>query len=260
MYTATGTNTITNCTAMATKNIVVNPTPLVSVVPSATTVCDGNAVNLIAFGANNYTWSTSNTGAMISVIPTGPTSTYTVLGSNMYNCVGQSIQMISVNPLPTVTAQSSRSVACLGEPISLTGGGADSYQWMSNSSYVQGSSVSVNPGVTTTYTVTGTDANGCVNKTTIVQQVFNCVGINEHASSLSGLTIYPNPNSGSFNIALKNGLTKTIEIMDVTGRTVLSENRSEDLISLNINQLANGIYYVKVKSDNAVEILKVVKQ
>jgi hypothetical protein len=260
-YTATGTSTLTNCQAAAIKNVIVNPSPIVSIVPSATAVCDGSPVNLIAFGANNYTWSTTQTGAMISVIPTGATSTYSLNGSNMYNCVAQAIQAIAVNPLPTVTAQSDRSVACVGEPINLTAGGAANYQWVSNMSYYQGSAVVLNPNAgTIVYTVTGTDVNGCFKSVTVVQEVYNCVGMNEHSTSLSGLAVYPNPNNGNFSVELNNGLSKTIEIMDMTGRMIFSESRTENLIQVNVNHLANGIYYVRVKSDNAVEILKVVKQ
>jgi hypothetical protein len=260
-YWASGTNTITNCMAQASKNVIVNPVPVVSIVPNATAVCDGNSLNLIAIGANSYTWSTTQSAPVINVTPTGPSATYSVNGANSYSCVAQAIQVIAVNPLPTVTAQSNRSVACMGEPISLSAGGASSYTWMASSAYLQGSPVAINPGLgTTIYTVTGSDANGCSKTITLVQEVYNCVGINEHSSSLSGLNVYPNPNNGSFSIELNNGLDKTIEIVDVTGRMIFSESSTKDLIQVNADHLANGIYYVRVKSDNAVEILKVVKQ
>ena len=45
--------------------------------------------------------------------------------------------------------------------------------------------------------------------------------------------------------------------MDVTGRVVLATTTANDLINLNINDLSNGIYHVKIKSNNAVEVLKV---
>lgn len=262
IYTATGTNTLTNCQAMASQSVIVRPVPLVSIVPSTTAVCEGGSVNLIAFGANSYTWNpTGGNGPMVSVMPTNGASTFSVLGGNQYNCTSQAIQAITVNQLPGITAQSSRPAACVDEPITLTGFGGTTYQWMSNTNYVQGSPIMVSPNIgTTIYTLSGTDANGCTNTVTVIQDVFRCTGLNELAGTLPGLNVFPNPNSGAFNIELHNGLTKTIEMMDVTGRMIFTQSSAEGLIPVNVSHLANGVYYVRVKSDSAVEILKVVKQ
>jgi hypothetical protein len=49
-------------------------------------------------------------------------------------------------------------------------------------------------------------------------------------------------------------------VTDVTGRVVLTQSSLDDKMNVNINTLANGVYYLKVKSDNAVDVIKVVKQ
>jgi gliding motility-associated-like protein len=59
--------------------------------------------------------------------------------------------------LPTVTANASATTVCSGSPVTLTGSGATSYSW--DNGVTDG--VSFTPTSTTTYTVTGTDANGC---------------------------------------------------------------------------------------------------
>jgi len=48
--------------------------------------------------------------------------------------------------------------------------------------------------------------------------------------------------------------------MDFTGRIVLANTSSNDKVELNINTLANGIYYVKIQSNNSFEVIKIVKQ
>ena len=55
----------------------------------------------------------------------------------------------------------------------LTGSGANvvTYQWASNASFIQSQTALISPTVSTTYTLTGIDANGCAGKTTIVQNV-----------------------------------------------------------------------------------------
>jgi hypothetical protein len=77
---------------------------------------------------------------------------------------------------------------------------------------------------------------------------------------MTGLALYPNPTAGEFTLELNNGLEKTIEISDITGRVILQSNFSNDKTNLNINSFSNGIYFVKIQSNNSVEILKVVKQ
>jgi len=72
--------------------------------------------------------------------------------------------------------------------------------------------------------------------------------------------LYPNPNSGIFTVELKNGLNKTIQVTDLTGRIVLEDNSSADKFNVDINTLANGVYYVKIISNNASSVLKVIKQ
>ncbi|MEO6306128.1 MAG: T9SS type A sorting domain-containing protein, partial [Bacteroidia bacterium] len=63
-----------------------------------------------------------------------------------------------------------------------------------------------------------------------------------------------------FTVELNNGSAKTIQVMDLTGRIIISNATSNDKIDFNMNALANGIYYVKIQSNNSVEVIKIVKQ
>ncbi|MES2678284.1 MAG: GEVED domain-containing protein [Bacteroidota bacterium] len=259
-YVATGTSTLTNCSASMTKNITVKPTPVVSIVASNTAVCEGSSINLVAIGAASYTWDNGSNSGFISVNPTANT-TYTVLGSYANNnCTGQSTQMITVNPLPNISAINSPATSCPGQNVNMTGSGATTYQWIASSGYVQGNPVIVNPTTNTTYSLTGTDENGCSKVITINQTVVSCVGINEHSGTISGLNVYPNPNNGEFTIEVANGQNKTIAIMDVTGRLLLTQTTVNDQLNVNMTTFANGVYYVKVTTSDAVEVLKLVKQ
>ena len=62
------------------------------------------------------------------------------------------------------------------------------------------------------------------------------------------------------NIYFAFFLAKTIQISDITGRVVLNHSTSDDLINLNVSNLANGVYYVKVLSNNRSDVMKIVKQ
>lgn len=69
----------------------------------------------------------------------------------------------TVNALPTITV--SDETICTGDSVELTANGADTYNWSPSTglSSTTGATVTASPSATTTYTVIGTDANGCQN-------------------------------------------------------------------------------------------------
>ena len=270
-YTVVGTNTLTNCQSSATRNVVVRPTPSVYIIPSKDNVCAGSSVNLTASGAGivGYTWNPSGANTQVlSATPAGtPGSsvTYSVLGSNSFGCSALATQAVLINGLPTVNASSiPANNICVGGNLALNASGtAVSYQWTSNTVFNQGQNILVVVPATPsslTYSVTGTDLNGCTSVATVNMTSFICTSIKSNVAALAGLSVYPNPTNGLFIVELVNGLNKTVEVSDVTGRTIVSANSSDDKIDMNLQTLANGIYYVTIRSNNAVEVMKIVKQ
>jgi len=262
-YSVIGTNTVTGCSATQSQWITVNPAPNVLLFTDKAISCAGSAVHLTAQGADTYTWNTSANTIGITVNPTVSTS-YTVLGSNSFGCQGSAVQQISVVALPLVTVVSSAPTQmCAGETHMLTGGGPANvvtYQWASNSLFIQSPVALISPTITTTYTLTGIDANGCEGKTTFVQNVDACTGLNRITTTASGVKIYPNPSSGFFVVEVNNASNKAVEVTDITGRVIMSTLTKDEKVHVNITTLSNGIYYVRVQSDNGVDVIKVVKQ
>jgi hypothetical protein len=263
-YIVVGTNTVSGCQTSQSQLVIVNPAPQLSVFADEPIVCAGKPVNLTVFGAMSYTWGNSTHNAVMTATP-NTTTTYTVIGANQYNCSTTSTLQVFVNPNPVISVTSNApdpSKICKGEMISLTGNGAGaqgSYQWASASLFIQAPVASISPNTTTAYTLTGTDANGCSGSTTYVQTVTECTGINEITTTLKGVKIYPNPTAGIFTVELKNSAAKTIEVADLTGRIVYTNTSSNEKINVNINNLANGIYYVKIQSADATEVVKILK-
>jgi hypothetical protein len=260
-YTVTGTNSLTGCNNSGTQMVYVNPSPNVLVYASTASVCAGSPANLTAFGAASYTWNTGVFGANVTVSPAASTN-YTVLGSNAFGCTGAAVQAMAVVALPNINASSSAPTEmCVGETQVLTATGGITYQWVASPSglLLSGASVNVNPLITTVYTVTGTNAAGCSNKFTLTQAVSECVGLNQIAGTLTGVKIYPNPTAGEFTVELNNSSVKTVVVTDVTGRIISSNTSASDVVKVNLNNLSSGVYYVKVQSNNAVEVVKVIK-
>jgi hypothetical protein len=216
---------------------------------------------LAAYGALTYAWSNAQLGANITVNPTSNTS-YTVVGTNAFGCSTSYGYNVMVNPLPVINAISSNpGEACKNDQITLTASGGITFQWISNTSpnIYQGNPINIYAPATSIFTVTGTNANGCVGKFTLIQNVSDCTGIDNIAGN-SAFNVYPNPTAGEFTVEFSNNNSKTVEVTDVTGRVIQSSTSTDAAVNVNIKNLSSGVYYVKVKSNDSVEVVKVVKQ
>jgi hypothetical protein len=138
----------------------VNALPTVTASSTATAVCAGGTVTLSGGGATSYTWTNGVVNGVL-FIPAS-TNTYVVTGTDANTCSDTASITIPVNALPTVTASATASAICAGQSTTLTGGGAVSYVWDNGAT----NGVAISPSGTTTYTVTGTDANTCSNTAT----------------------------------------------------------------------------------------------
>lgn len=93
---------------------------------------------------------------------------------------------------------------------------------------------------------------------------FSCVPtvINEQESLEDYLTIYPNPNNGSFNvnIELPGSNDVTINIINVVGQTISSKKISNTMggtYVMDIANKANGIYFVEIKTADSRVVKKI---
>jgi len=80
------------------------------------------------------------------------------------------------------------------------------------------------------------------------------------------VNVYPNPTSGDVNISLntaKEG-TLSLSIVDISGRLISHQNVSitqgEQVHTLEMNDLSEGIYFVKMVGEDMNEIIRMVKQ
>jgi hypothetical protein len=69
-------------------------------------------------------------------------------------------------------------------------------------------------------------------------------------SQLDNLSLYPNPASTVLN--LKNAENANIQVFDVLGKLILSQENIAMDTQINVANLANGTYFMKISKDNAV--------
>jgi uncharacterized repeat protein (TIGR03803 family) len=242
-----------NCMNWAMDTVTVNNLPTVTV--NSATICAGNSTTLTASGATSYTWSTSATTASITATPT-LTAQYTVTGTGANGCVNTATTSVDVNALPTVMALNIDTFVCLGAGDTSTfhAIGANTYTWSTGATTASFTFAPTVAGITT-YTVTGTNVNGCKNMATVTQTVSTCgAGIEKYSANNNEITVYPNPNNGSFVVTTTEN-TSAIMVTDILGNELLSVTPNGTTTNINLNAQPSGVYFIRVMA-NGVQTVK----
>ena len=259
VVSATGTYTSNlksywGCDSIIYTSLTVNSIPTISISPSSANVCFGNTINLNASGAGTYTWSTSSNSASVAVSPTISTI-YSVSATDVNGCSNSATKLVNVLSLPTINVSTSNAIICTGETSTLTATGANTYLWNTTSS---GSAIVVNPTTNTVYTVSGTDANGCSNSSTITQSVSLCTGITQLVNE-SSVSVFPNPFTDV--ITIKNTFkNSTIVIVDILGKVVFEKQIVSSETHIDLSELKTGFYQLMVNGESNSYTQKIIKQ
>lgn len=157
------------------------------------------------------------------------------------------------NP-PALQAGSTSTLSCAGSSATLTASGAASYTWNATS----GAVLVIAPTITTVYTLTATDANGCSARLELTQQVTDCTGLKDRTAGSAGMVVYPNPNNGEFSIAAPEHTQ--ITIVNSIGETVYNAEVEQAKLQVSLKELAAGIYLVSAVSNGNRQVVKLVLQ
>ena len=170
--------------------VTVSCAPSLSVTVNSASICAGNCTNISATVSGgtspfSYSWNpgTLSGAGPNNVCPSG-TTTYSVTVTDATSATATASGTVTVNNPPIVNAGLDVDI-CSNDNTTLTASGASSYIW--DNGLGAGASHIVSPSSSTTYTVTGTDANSC----TDIDQVTITVN-NEPTPTISGsLTFCP---------------------------------------------------------------------
>ncbi len=254
----------------------------VAVTPASFDGCAGGNVTLTAATVANttYQWMMDD-----AIIPGATTATYNATASGEYQvmitnttfgCSGKTeIVPVIFHAAPTVNATVTSGTICTGTSTTLNGSGASTYNWMPGS--LSGTTVSVSPTANETYTVTGTDANGCTNTNTVAITVlarptvtasspftqvcnggnttlngggavtYNWMPINQNGSSVStpitattAFTVTGTAANGCTNTAtISITMLPTPTVSATSNTTTVCSGNSVDLLST-----GNGVNYI----------------
>ncbi|WP_428667478.1 gliding motility-associated C-terminal domain-containing protein [Runella sp.] len=173
--------TITDSNCTVTRNVTVNIRNDKADFQALkdTVICVGQSAVLTALGsATRYRWNPSLTlsdsvGTRVVAKPI-QTTTYTVTGIYADGCLPQKSVTVRIEDAKTDFKVVPDTIICAGQSVQLTAlGGANKFRWLPSAT-LSDSTVRnpiVKPPQTTTYTVTGTYADGCNPKRTITVHV-----------------------------------------------------------------------------------------
>jgi len=231
-----GPDTVSNFVTLTVKNPV-----SISTQPVNTGICIGNSgsMSISATGSSlSYQWQISvNNGLTFSDINGAISSQLNLTGvtsdmdGNIYqviltpaspcNLQSSNAVILSVNSLPSVSYDANPTTdICAGVSLILSGTGASTYTW---SPTISNGNTFV-PSNSETYTVTGTDSNGCINTATVNINIkllpqISITAVPANVSLLPGdqvvLTATSNPVSATFNWYKDNVL-----VSGVSGNTI----------------------------------------
>lgn len=150
--------------------ITVSALPTIVTSPD-TAICIGDTVQLSAAGGTTYLWDNGlGAGANQTDAPIINT-TYTVYVTNAALCLDSAQINVTINNLPTIIASVDTTI-CIGDVVNLSASGSLTYIW--DNGLGAGQNQTPTPLVNTTYTVVGTDINGCKNSDQVIVTVGTC--------------------------------------------------------------------------------------
>jgi hypothetical protein len=211
--------------------------------------CEGDSSEVQLTGNNLFTANWEDGFIGLNHFIQG-TQNYFVIGKDIEDCPSDT-SWISVieHPLPAAP-----NIYYSYDSLIATSGFVN-YEWLLNNISI------VNTGMDSVllasqngnYEVIITDVNGCSN----ISLPFSYGAVDVSSISDLGWNIFPNPSSGHFQI-LTNSKVRSVVITDATGKLVDQSNSRGSRTNIDISHLPNGIYFVRITTEENEIVQKIV--
>jgi len=230
-------------------------------------ICLGESAKLFALagggsGTYNYSWYSSSgfssTEPNPTVIPTAPGSyIYFCTVDDGYNDTVGSVAL-NVRPQPHVDLGDPDTTVCVYDTITLDAGNPGaSYLWSNGSTerFIKAGSTGLGYD-SKTFSVVVTNESGCEaeDHITVVFDFAACAGIDDPEDETFAV-LYPNPGQDRVYLHMSRRFEQAeIQVIDLAGRVLIrmehtSSGLQEETIELNLEGLAEGLYYVRFQSE-----------
>ena len=230
-------------------------------------VCVSESVSLVdnSTNADTKTWTMPNGNPSTStdnnpIVVYDATGSYdiTLMVSNIYGTSTETFAgAITVIDLPTASFDGTQNESTVN--FMSTSTGATTYSW----DFGDGNtSNEENPnhtyGSNGTYEVILTVSNQCGEVESTTTFIINVNAVTE--AEFGNMKVYPNPASDYITISLENTLRDDIKlsIIDVQGKVVTLETVNTEKHTINTSNLVNGTYMLRLSSNEASYLKKIV--
>jgi hypothetical protein len=208
--------------------------------------------------SGQYTWTPNGAStANISVSPTSSTI-YRVTYITGNGCIGMDSSIVTVTA-PNVEVPNYGQACETWPPFTLSGGspagGTYSGVGIQNNIFYPSQANLGSNVITYTY-----NNNGCTGTDNASIFVDQCLGFEEYSEEKK-LTVYPNPNNGSFNVKLSENLSGTIQLIDLNGRIISTQEfNNENEFKISQQNLPSGIYQMSITSSDWFATKRIIVQ
>lgn len=243
------------CVDSVTKSFSFTSYPVLSfTVTGSLPFCPGDSIKVQANGGNSVLWLADSDTSRVKMFKSA--GNYKVKAINTAACIDTDSFQVVVYNKAVINAYSDTTII-RGKSAMIRATGGVTYLWTpaTNLSSVTGTPVKASPIKTTSYTVTGTDANGCIGKDTVT--------INVQEPLVVRIPNLITPNGDGENdfwvISELKDLDKyDLTITDYTGKIIFeSSNYTNNWNATdNSTELPEGIYYYKLKNRSSDQVIK----
>jgi PKD repeat protein len=187
---------------------------------------------------------------------------YTVIDEN--ECSNSASQTITVFEVPQVNIGNDTSL-CGSKNITLnaTIPNAASYLWIpgdftTSSITVDSTGIGYN---SQEFSVLVTDENNCTGTDAVTVTFINCTGI-EDIVGLENVSLYPNPNDGTFNFRIisSKSINIDLKVYNALGVIYLEQNQivinGEYSSRINLQDIKPGVYFITLQNDDGIFVKK----
>lgn len=182
---------------------------------------------------------------------------YTING-HTYNAAGTYNDTIRCDSIVTLTLSvNSRPAATVtANGATLSTGTFSSYQWLLNGNTIGGANSQTYTATQNgDYAVVVTNASNCSDTSAI----YTVTGVGIAEADALHAVVYPTPTEGILYVQAA-GL-QHIELVDMVGRTILTQNATADHAQLDLSGYSSGMYTLILKgADNAVSVRNIIKK
>jgi len=253
-YQVTATD-INGCSASDEATLTVNQVPVVNL-GGTQSICQKETLILDAGNpGSTYLWSTGAAGQTITISATG---IFSVRVTNDHACSTIGEANITVRPLPVVNIGAD-TINVGTFPYQITPQHADAgwYLW-SNGSTNLNSTVYISG----TYTLKATNAYGCSNVDSVT--IRSTTGIVD-LSKTAQISVFPNPAHNELNVTINSQKQEAyiIELQTIQGqvvRRIATEPTLDYSQKISVENLAPGMYIVRIATKEAQKMIKVIIQ